>query len=116
MVLISAFILGAFVVTITYEFLENRYTNTAYYAKSDNIDGLIEEIRVDDYINIKLSGNIKKYCIKTTRTIPNKNSLCWNDIESNDLKLNYIKGKVYYFWIMDYDGNINDSYRKIISN
>lgn len=112
---VIAFVLGGFVVTITYEFLDVNFNEKTYYAKSDNIDGSIDKISIDNHINIDLSGNISNYCMKTTRTKPNGSSLCWTRVSSNNLKLSYIKGKVYYIWIMDNDGNISSEYQKVVS-
>lgn len=115
LIFVIAFVLGGFVVTITYEFLDVNFNEKTYYAKSDNINGSIDKISVDDYININLSGNILNYCMKTTRTKPTNSSLCWTKVDSNSLKLNYIKGKVYYIWIMDNEGNISSEYQKVVS-
>lgn len=115
LIFVIAFVLGGFVVTITYEFLDINFNEKTYYAKSDNLDGSIDKISIDNYINIDLSGNISNYCMKTTRTKPKNSSLCWAKVNSNNLKLSYIKGKVYYIWIMDDDGNISSEYQKVVS-
>ena len=93
------------------------YESNSYFAKDDkDMTAKIEEITIkEDKLFIKTSGNSVEYCVKTTRSRPNSNALCWNDLNDNEASTSIIKNKKYYVWIKDSDGMISN-YKSINVN
>lgn len=52
-------------------------------------------------------GDSKEYCVKSTRTTPDPNNLCWKEINNNTASISIYKNKKYYVWIKDTNGNIS---------
>ena len=64
---------------------------------------------------ITTSGDPIEYCVKSTRTAPTDNALCWKKVENNTASVSVFKYKKYYVWIKDEVGNISN-YLTINSN
>ena len=58
-------------------------------------------------LNITTSGDAIKYCVKSTRTTPTSNSICWKDIKNDNASISIFEYKKYYIWIMDTKGQIS---------
>ena len=56
---------------------------------------------------ITTTGDSTEYCLKTTKSVPSIDSLCWNKIENNKVESNYFTYKKYYLWIKDSDNRIS---------
>ena len=48
-------------------------------------------------------GDPTEYCLKTTKSVPSIDSLCWNKIENNKVEASYFEYKKYYLWIKESD-------------
>ena len=81
-----------------------------YYAKpNEDMIARIDKItKGEDKLIITTIGNPVAYCLKTTKSIPQNNSLCWNKIENNKVEVSYFKYKKYYVWIKDNEGRISE--------
>ena len=119
----SSFIIAAgIIVLIVFAFvtvinLLPNYESNSYYVKVDKeISAKIESINIEDgKLLITTSGDPIEYCVKSTRTQPNKNALCWNKVENNKASISIFQHKKYYIWIKDEEGNISN-YLSVNSN
>ncbi len=102
-------ILSIFTVVAAINFLPN-YESNSYYIKVDNdMDAKIESIDINDgKLTIKTSGSPTSYCVKSTRSKPSVNSVCWNKINNNTATISVFQYKKYYVWIKDKDNNISN--------
>lgn len=83
--------------------------NDQFYAKpNEDMTARIDKVeKENDKLIITTIGNPTEYCLKTTKSIPEENSLCWNKIENNKVEVPYFKYKKYYVWIKDTEGRIS---------
>ena len=83
--------------------------NNQYYAKpNENMIAKIESItKENNKLIITTTGDSTEYCLKTTKSVPSIDSLCWNKIENNKVESNYFTYKKYYLWIKDSDNRIS---------
>lgn len=103
------FILCIFSAVVAKNLLPDN-NNNQYYAKpNENMTAKVEEItKENNKLIIKLSGNTKEYCLKTTKTTPSNTSLCWNKIDNNIIEVSYLEYKKYYLWIKDKEDKISE--------
>lgn len=108
-VLSGIFILSIFSFVIAKNILQNN-NDDKYYAKpNEDMIARIDKItKGEDKLIITTIGNPVAYCLKTTKSIPQNNSLCWNKIENNKVEVSYFKYKKYYVWIKDNEGRISE--------
>jgi hypothetical protein len=102
-VICGVFVLMVFTYVATANLLPDNIKSEAYYAKIDEeMSAKIENIVLEKGIlTITTSGESSKYCVKTTKTTPMVNSLCWNDVKNNKATMSVFEGKKYYVWIKD---------------
>ena len=66
----------------------------------------------NDKLKIVLDDGVSEYCIKTTKTKPTMNSICFKRVDTNvDTNIVYTsiyKYKKYYIWTKDYNGKISN--------
>lgn len=84
--------------------------NDKFYAKpNEEMTSKIEKVeKENDKIVLTTIGSPNEYCLKTTKSTPESNSLCWNKIENNKIEVPYFKYKKYYVWIKDNEGRISN--------
>ena len=63
---------------------------------------------IDNKLIIKTIGDTDSYCIKSTKTAPSINSLCFNKIDNNFASVYILPYKTYYVWIKDSDNNLSE--------
>lgn len=102
-------ILIIFTIVLSINLLPNHESNS-YFTKVDyEMSAKIESLTIDNgNLLITTSGNPTEYCLKTTRTNPSNESLCWNKLENNNASISILKNKKYYIWIKDEKGNISN--------
>ena len=101
-------ILSIFSFIVAKNILPNN-DNDKYYAKpNEDMTTRIDKVeKENDKLIITTIGNPTEYCIKSTKSIPDKNTLCWNKIKNNKVEVSYFKYKKYYIWIKDSEGRIS---------
>ena len=112
----SAFIIAAGIVilivfsVVTVINLLPNYESNSYFVKVDKeMSAKIESINIEDgKLLITTSGDPIEYCVKSTRTEPIANALCWNKVEDNKASISVFQHKKYYIWIKDEEGNISN--------
>ena len=58
-------------------------------------------------LKITTSGDVAFYCVKSTKSTPDNNNICWKKIENNTASISIYHHKKYYVWIKDINGNIS---------
>ena len=103
------FILVVFTSIITLNLLPNHESDS-YYAKTDkDLNIKVESFSIKDgKLVFTTSGNPKSFCLKTTRSIPEKDSLCFKKMSNNKAEINILINKKYYLWLQDENGNISN--------
>lgn len=98
-----------FGVVIAANLLPNHESNSYFVKVGDDMSAKIESINiVDGKLYIETSGDPIEFCVKTTRTKPSKNAVCWNKVENNTATISIFEYKKYYIWIKDEEGNISN--------
>lgn len=105
---LGVFIISIFSIVIAKNLLPE--STTKYYSKPDEIANVkIEEITKEkDMIKIKISGEPAEYCIKTTKSTPSNNSICYNKITNNYIEAPGFSYKKYYIWIKDKNNKVTE--------
>lgn len=87
-----------------------NYESNSYYVKvGDEMSAKIEALDIkNNKLNITTSGDAIGYCVKSTRSTPESNNICWKKIENNTASISVYKYKKYYVWIKDTNGNISN--------
>lgn len=90
--------------------LSPNYESKSYYLKvEDDMSAKIEALDIkNNKLNITTSGDASEYCVKTTRSTPESNNICWKKISNNNATISIYKYKKYYVWIKDTNGNISN--------
>ena len=95
------FVLCVFAFVAAYNLLPNNRESNSYYAKVEALD-----IK-GGTLNITTSGDAVEYCVKSTKSTPELNNICWKKIENNTASLSIYRYKKYYVWIKDTNGSIS---------
>lgn len=107
----SLFVLAVFTSTIAKNLLPSS-SNNQYYAKpNEEMTAQIDTVSKENgKIIIKTKGNPIEYCLKTTKSTPSNNSICWNKIENNKATSSFFEYKKYYIWIKDEEGRVSSRF------
>ena len=86
-----------------------NYESNSYYVKvNDEMSAKIEALDVkSNKLTITTSGDTIEYCVKSTRSTPESQNICWKKIDNNTASISIYKYKKYYVWIKDTSGNIS---------
>ncbi len=111
--ILGIIILGTFTYVITLNIFENNSSTNPLFSKTDEeVDAQIESTEViDNKLVITTTGDAKELCIKTTKSKPQENALCWIKVENNIVTTSTYSYKTYYIWIKDSNNKISD-YKK----
>ena len=95
-------VLLVFTVVLGINILPNYESNSYYVKVGDEMSAKIEALDIkDNKLNITTSGDAIYYCVKSTRSTPESNNICWKKIENNTASISVYKYKKYYVWIKD---------------
>lgn len=101
-------VLVVFATVLAINLLPNYESNSYYVKVGDEMSAKVEALDIDNNkLNITTSGDAIEYCVKSTRTTPESNNICWKKIENNTASISIYKYKKYYVWIKDTSGNIS---------
>lgn len=103
------FILVIFSSIIIYNIIPKNNENNSYYVKvNEEMSAKIEAIEINNNkLSIKTSGDAISYCIKSTKSTPTNNSICWKKINNSSASISIYNYKKYYVWIKDTKGQIS---------
>lgn len=95
-------VLLVFTAVLGINILPNYESNSYYVKVGDEMSAKIEALDIkDNKLNITTSGDAIYYCVKSTRSTPESNNICWKKIENNTASISVYKYKKYYVWIKD---------------
>ena len=82
--------------------------SNSYYQKTVmSCNAKIENLYIENgNLIVITSDNSKSVCIKTTKSNPNTDSICWKDVTNNKTSMTIYDGKKYYVWVKDNLNNI----------
>ena len=104
LIISGAVILGFFTAVVVLNILPNYQNNYGSL-----MDAKITNVTYNDgKITIETTGDAESFCIKSTKSRPNAQNICWQDIENNTATISVFPYKRYYVWIKDSSGNISD--------
>ena len=83
-------------------------TSTNINTNETNGAKIISLSMENDKLKIVLDDGVSEYCIKTTKTKPTMNSICFKRVDTNIVYTSIYKYKKYYIWTKDYNGNISN--------
>lgn len=108
-VFIGILVLCVFTVVAVLNLLPINNQSNSYYAKvGDEMSAKVEALELEDNkLNITTSGDALEYCVKSTKSTPDSNSICWKKIENNAASISVYHNKKYYVWIKDTNENIS---------
>ena len=101
-------ILSVFSFVIAKNILPNSDSNQYYARPNEGMTAKIEGVTKENgKLVITTTGDPTEYCLKTTKSVPSVNSICWSKIENNRVESSYFEYKKYYVWIKDSDNRIS---------
>jgi len=102
-------VLVIFVAIIIYNLMPANIESNSYYVKvNEEMSAKIEGMEFkDNRLNITTSGDAIAYCVKSTRSTPTNNSICWKNIYNNSASISIYQHKKYYVWIKDTKNQIS---------
>ena len=108
--ILGIIILGVFTYVTALNIFDNDASTNPLFSKTEKeVDATIENIQiVNNKLIITTKGEAKELCIKTTKTEPKVNSLCWTKVENNTLTTAIYSHKTYYIWLKDSNNNISN--------
>lgn len=102
-------VLAVFTAVLSINLLPNYESNSYFVKIGDKMSAKIESVNIENgKLIITTSGDPIEYCVKSTRTAPTSNALCWNKVENNSAIISVFQSKKYYVWIKDSAGNISN--------
>lgn len=92
--------------------MPNNNMSDSYYAKTDkDMQAKVEKLSIiDNKLYIITSGDPAFYCVKTTKSVPKENSICFKEMKNNNVSVSIYANKKYYVWLKDSKGNISKMY------
>lgn len=101
-------ILLVFTAVLGINLLPNYESNSYYVKVNDEMSAKIEALDIKgSKLIITTSGDTIEYCVKSTRSTPESQNICWKKIDNNTASISIYKYKKYYVWIKDTSGNIS---------
>lgn len=102
-------VLCVFTVVAAINLLPRNNESNSYYVKvGDEMSAKIEALDIkNNKLNITTSGDAKEYCVKSTKSTPDSNNICWKKIENNTASISIYQYKKYYIWIKDTNNKIS---------
>jgi hypothetical protein len=105
----GSIVLSVFTLVLIVNIVPNLESNSYYVKVGDEMGAKIEALDFKgSKLNITTSGDAMEYCVKSTRSTPDVNSICWKNIEKNKAVVSVYNFKKYFVWIKDTNGNISN--------
>lgn len=104
----SVAILIVFTGVIYVNLLPNKESDSYYVKIHEELTNKIKSFDItNNILSIKTIGDNLEYCVKTTKTTPKENNVCWVKIEDGEGHMNILAHRTYYIFIKDEGGNIS---------
>lgn len=109
----SVFIIvsGLFIVLVFFIVLKNnintKYESDSFYAKDVNTTNakILSCSVKNGRLLVTTTNEAYQICIKTTKSVPLENHICWKDLENTSFSQSVYNNKQYYIWVKDKLGN-----------
>lgn len=103
-------LLVIFTFVAAYNIVPRDDSSNSFFVKvDDNISGKIESIMIENNkLLIETSGDITHYCLKSTKSKPDVNAICFKEIINGKAEIPVMNYKTYYVWIKDNQNNISN--------
>ena len=109
MITAGVVILIIFTGVIYFNMIPSKESDSYYVSIYDDLSDKIESFNItDNKLVIRTKIDNLEYCVKTTKSTPNANNVCWKKIVDNEGQMNIMSRRIYYIWIKDEGGNISD--------
>ena len=92
-VFFGVIVLCIFSVVVVINLLPRNNESNSYYVKvGDEMSAKVEALDIkDNRLVITTSGDALEYCVKSTKTTPDVNNICWRKIEDNTASISIYK-------------------------
>ena len=102
-------VLCVFTVVAAINLLPRNNESNSYYVKvGDEMSAKIEALDIkNNKLIITTSGDATEYCVKSTKSTPDGNNICWKKLENNAASISIYQYKKYYIWIKDTNNKIS---------
>ena len=101
-------VLSIFTVVAGINLLPNNESNSYYVKVEDGMSAKVESLNINnDVVDITTTGDTIEYYVKSTKSTPSLNNMCWKKIKNNTATFSIYKDKKYYIWVKDTNNNIS---------
>lgn len=109
-IILGILILGIFTYVAVLNIFDDNISTNPFFSKTEtNSNTKIENLEIiNNKLVITTSQDTKNVCIKTTKTEPKPNSVCWLKVENNQVTTSIYNYKTYYIWLKDSNNNISE--------
>lgn len=102
-------ILSIFIYISVENIIPNNSSNSYYSKNEEGPTALINNIvLIDGKLKIDINEDNVFVCAKSTKTTPNKNSICWKKTNNKKVEFSVYEGKTYYIWLKDNNEKISE--------
>lgn len=108
--ILGMIILGVFTYVAAINIFDDDASSNPFFSKTaKEVNAYIDNTQVvDNKLLITTRGDAQELCIKTTKTEPSVNALCWIKVDGNMVKTSIYSYKTYYIWLKDSNNNISE--------
>lgn len=102
-------VLVVFTFVATINILPKITSSDSYFVKvEDDMSAKVEALEIKNgKLTVITSGDAIEYCVKSTKSTPTDNALCWEKIENNKATISVYDYEKYYIWIKDTEGKVS---------
>ena len=106
--ILGTLIVIIFITVLTIVIINNKNHLSANSIVSNTNSSIISLSMEGNKLKISFDNKVSEYCIKTTKTKPSINNICFKKVNNNIVYISIYKYKKYYIWTKDYNDNISD--------
>ena len=102
-------VLVVFTFVATINILPKITSSDSYFVKvEDDMSAKVEALEIKNgKMTVITSGDAIEFCVKSTKSTPTDNALCWKKIENNKATISVYDYEKYYIWIKDTEGKVS---------
>ena len=102
-------VLVVFTFVATINILPKITSSDSYFVKvEDDMSAKVEALEIKNgKMTVITSGDAIEYCVKSTKSNPTDNALCWKKIENNKATISVYDYEKYYIWIKNIEGKVS---------
>ena len=102
-------VLVVFTFVATINILPKITSSDSYFVKvEDDMSAKVEALEIKNgKLTVITSSDAIECCVKSTKSTPTDNALCWKKIENNKATISVYDYEKYYIWIKDTEGKVS---------